>query len=128
MNLTAKLHRAVRPVALLSQRDFALVWASMIFGGIGAQMETVVVGWFVLTLTDSPFLVGLATSTRIAANFLAVYAGTLADRTRRQVLLAAVQFIVGVVSLGMVSLILSGHLQTWHIFAPTLAGGLARMF
>ena len=91
-------------------------------------METVVVGWFVLTLTNSPFLVGLATSTRIAANFLAVFAGTLADRMRRHLLLAFVEFILGGLGLVMVLLILSGHLQTWHIFILTLAGGLVRMF
>jgi len=87
-----------------------------------------VLGWFVLTLTDSPFLVGLAVSTRVGANFLAVFAGALADRMRRQFLLASVQLTVGLLSLVMVFLIFSGHLQTWHIFALTLASGLARMF
>ena len=100
----------------------------MAFAGIGGQMEAVVLGWFVLTLTDSPFLVGLAVSTRVGANFLAVFAGALADRMRRQLLLASVQLIVGLLSLAMVFLIFSGHLQTWHIFALTLASGLARMF
>ncbi len=100
----------------------------MTFVGIGSQVEAIVLGWFVLTLTDSPFLVGLAVSTRIAANFLAVFAGALADRMRRQLLLASVQLIVGLVSLVMVFLILSENLQTWHIFALTLAGGLVRVF
>ena len=91
-------------------------------------METVVLGWFILTLTDSPFLVGLATSTRIAANFLAVFAGVLADRMPRQILLAIVEFMACIVSLVMVVLIVTGHLEVWQIFALTLAGGLARMF
>jgi hypothetical protein len=33
-------------------------------------MEVVVLGWFVLTLTDSPFLVGLVSGARMGLNFL----------------------------------------------------------
>ena len=128
MNFTSRLNHLFQPLSILTQRNFALVWLSLVFVGIGSQMETVVLGWFILTLTDSPFLVGLATSTRIAANFLAVFAGVLADRMPRQILLAIVEFAVCSVSLVMVILILSGRLEVWQIFALTLAGGLARMF
>jgi len=128
LNVTLRLNHLIRPLSILTQRNFALVWLSLVFVGIGSQMETVVLGWFILTLTDSPFLVGLATSTRIAANFLAVFAGVLADRMPRQILLAIVEFTACIVSLLMVILILTGHLEVWQIFALTLAGGLARMF
>ena len=47
--------------------------------GMGTQMETLVVAWFVLTKTNSPFLVGLVSSVRLFANFLALFAGALAD-------------------------------------------------
>jgi hypothetical protein len=33
-------------------------------------MEVVVLGWFVLTLTDSPLLVGLVSGARMGLNFL----------------------------------------------------------
>ncbi len=51
-------------------------------GGMGAQMESVVMAWFVLTLTNSPFLVGLASSARLAANALALFAGALPTACR----------------------------------------------
>jgi len=100
----------------------------MMMGGMGAQMETVVAAWFVLTLTDSPFLVGLAGSARLAANILALFAGAIADRLPRHLLLAAVGFIMSSLGLLMLVLLLTGLLEVWHIFAITFASGLARIF
>ena len=61
-------------------------------GGMGAQMEMVVLGWFVLNLTNSPFLVGLVGSSRLAANILALFAGVVTDKLPRHLLLAGVGF------------------------------------
>jgi MFS family permease len=100
----------------------------MTLAGMGSQMEMVVLGWFVLTLTDSPFLVGLVAAARMGLNFLALFAGAVADRVRRQRLLATVEFVVASLGLVMLSLLLSGLLEVWHIFAITLVAGLVRMF
>ena len=97
-------------------------------GGLGAQMEAVVLAWFVLTLTDSPFLVGLATSARIAANFLALFSGAIIDRVSRQLVLSIVEFIMALLALVMLALIMSDWLAVWHIFALTFLVGLARLF
>lgn len=91
-------------------------------------MEAVVLAWFVLTLTDSPFLVGLATSARIAANFLALFSGAIIDRVSRQLVLSIVEFIMALLALVMLALIMSGWLAVWHIFALTFLVGLARLF
>jgi MFS family permease len=95
---------------------------------MGAQMETVVLGWFVLTLTDSPFLVGLVSAARMGLNFLALFAGAIADRVSRQLLLTTVEFVMASLGLMMFGLILSGLLEVWHIFIITMVGGLISMF
>lgn len=91
------------------------------------QMETVALAWYVLVLTDSPFLVGLIASARMGFNFLALFAGAIADRLPRHRLLAGVEFVMSLLSLVMLGLILSGLLEVWHIFALTLFGGLVRL-
>ena len=48
--------------------------------GMGNQMEQVVLGWYALALTDSPFMVGLVGSARMGLNFLALFTGAIADR------------------------------------------------
>ena len=128
MKLTATLHRAAYPLAVLRQRDFGLVWASMTLAAMGTQMEAVVLGWYVLTLTDSPFLVGLISAARMGLNFLALFAGAIADRVRRQRLLATVEFVMTSLGLVILLLILTDWLEVWHLFAVTAAAGLVRMF
>ncbi|HLF05220.1 MAG TPA: MFS transporter, partial [Dehalococcoidia bacterium] len=91
-------------------------------------MEVLVLGWYVLTLTDSPFLVGLVAAARNGLNFLALFAGAIADRVNRQSLLTAVEFIMASLGLIMLGLILSGRLEVWHIIVVTLVNGLVRMF
>jgi MFS family permease len=112
----------------LRQRNFGLVWLSITLAGMGSQMEAVVLAWFVLTLTDSPFLVGLVSAARMGLNFLALFAGAIADRMSRQLLLTAVEFVMACIGLLMLGLILTGLLQVWHIFIITLFSGLVRMF
>jgi MFS family permease len=91
-------------------------------------MEAVVLGWFVLTLTDSSFLVGLIWAARMSLNMLALFAGAIADRVPRRRLLAVVEFMMATMGLVMLGLILSGLLDVWHIFAITVVVGMVRVF
>ena len=100
----------------------------MTMAGMGSQMENIVLGWYVLELTDSPLLVGLIASARMALNFMAVLAGAVADRLPRQRLLATVEWTMALLGVGMLVLIFSGLLEVWHIFAITVAAGLTRLF
>ena len=128
LNLTGTLHRATVPLSIFRQRNFSLLWTSMTLVGMGNQMEQVVLGWYVLTLTDSPFLVGLVGSARMALNFLALFTGAIADRVPRQRLLAGVEFSMALLGTGMVVLIISDRLEVWHLYAITLLGGVIRLF
>jgi len=112
----------------LCQRNFALLWSSMALSGTAMQMEAVALGWLVLIRTDSPFLVGSIASARMALNFLALFSGAVADRMPRHLLVAAVMFIVSLLGLVMFTLLQSGRLEVWHIFALVLVGGLVRLF
>jgi MFS family permease len=95
---------------------------------MGNQTEVLVLGWLVLVTTDSPLYLGLVTAARLGLNPMALFAGAIADRVPRQILLATVEFIMGGLGLLMLALIVSGELAVGHIFAITLAGGLARIF
>ncbi len=128
MRLTATLARASTPLGIFRYRNFALVWCSTALVGMGTQMESAVLGWFVLTLTDSPFLVGSIAAARMALNFMALFAGAISDRLPRNLLLMSVEFIMGSMGILMLALILTGRLEVWHIFAITLFMGVIRLF
>ncbi|MDA1129137.1 MAG: MFS transporter [Chloroflexi bacterium] len=128
MKIAAPLNLAASPLSIFRYRNFVLVWSSTTLVGMGTQMEAAVLGWFVYTLTDSPFLVGLIAAARMALNFLALFAGAIADRLPRNLLLAAVEFIMAALGILMLALILTGRLEVWHIFAITMLMGMARIF
>ena len=77
--------------SLLRLGDFRCLGAGMVLSSIGMMGEVVVLGWLALTLTDSPFLVGVAMGARaLPLFFVGVPAGALADRLpRHQLLIAA---------------------------------------
>ena len=128
MRLTGTLTRASTPLGVFRHRNFSFVWGSTALVGIGTQMESAVLGWFVLTLTDSPFLVGSIAAARMALNFLALFAGAISDRLPRNLLLMSVEFIMGSMGILMLALILTDLLEVWHIFAITLFMGVVRLF
>ena len=123
-----KLGRAAGPINILRQRNFGLIWSAMTMSQMGSQMETVVVVWYVLNLTDSPFLVGLTATARLGFNFLALLAGATADIVPRRTLMMIVQAVLAALALVMLVLIVSGQIEVWHIFIVTLGAGLARIF
>ena len=128
MRLTGTLTRASTPLGVFRHRNFSFVWGSTALVGIGTQMESAVLGWFVLTLTDSPFLVGSIAAARMALNFLALFAGAISDRLPRNLLLMSVEFVMGLMGILMLALILTDLLEVWHIFAITLFMGVVRLF
>ena len=79
---------------------------------MGTQMEVLVIGWFVLTMTDSPFLVGAVSAARMSLNLLALLAGAVADRVPKQRVLATVEFLMAGFAALMIVLILTGLLET----------------
>ena len=91
-------------------------------------METVVVVWYVLNLTDSPLLVGLTASARMGFNFLALFAGATADIVPRRTLLVIVEALLAALAVLMLTLIFTGLIEVWHVFVITLLSGLARIF
>ena len=127
-NLAANLGRAVRPISILRQRNFGLIWSAITISQMGSQIEMIVVVWYVLNLTDSPFLVGLTASARMGFNFLALFAGATADLVPRRTLMIIIQAVLAFLALVMLVLIVSGQIEVWHIFIVTLAAGLARIF
>lgn len=85
-------------------------------------------GWYVLTLSENPFLVGLTWTARMSLNIFALFAEAIADLLPRNRILATVEFIIAALGLITILLIMSGRLQVWHIFGIAMAAGVVRVF
>ncbi len=67
-------------------RDFRHLWLSGAVQSVGMGMEFVALGWLVLDITGSPFMVGVASAARMAPFFfLGLVSGAVADRVERRV-------------------------------------------
>ena len=73
-------------MASFRYRDFRHLWLSSVVQSVGMGMEFVALGWLVLDVTDSPFMVGVASAARMAPFFfLGLVSGAVADRVERRV-------------------------------------------
>ncbi|HMA00888.1 MAG TPA: MFS transporter, partial [Gemmatimonadaceae bacterium] len=66
---------------LIKHRNFRIFWFGQTGSLVGTWMQQVALGWVVLQITNSPFLVGLeAAAGSLPVLFFTLYAGVLADR------------------------------------------------
>ena len=77
-----------------------------------------------LELTDSPLMVGIVTSSKMAGYIAAPFMGVIADRMdRRMLLIIAAGVNLAVASL-MLILVALGSLALWHVIALALASSV----
>ncbi len=87
-------------------------------------MEQVALGWLVLQMTDSPFMVGVASAARMAPFFfLGIISGAVADRVDRRVFLRTVTLAGSAVSATMAFLLITDLIQVWHVIALSAVTG-----
>jgi MFS family permease len=106
-------------------RDYRLLWGSSLIHSVGIGMEWVALGWLVFYLTDSPFMVGVAVSARMAPLFfLGVFSGAVADRVDRRLFLRVVTGGSGIV-VGLRALILLADVaNVWYVIGLTAGLGV----
>jgi MFS family permease len=76
----------------LRHRDFALFWTGNFLSNIGTWMQNLALGWLVLEITNSPFLLGLTGFVgSVALLVFTLPGGAIADRLNRRKLMLVTQ-------------------------------------
>jgi MFS family permease len=103
-------------LSILHNRDFLWLWVAGGMSNASRWMETGVLGWLILELTDSPWYVALVGVSR-SAPLLAfgLFAGLMADRTNRWAVMLCTQSVNALVCGVLVVLLLFGTIQPWHV-------------
>src|SRR5207245_5869032 len=79
---------AHRLALTLGTPGFPVLWGATLCSQIGAGMQQVLLGWLVLSLTDSSSMVGVLFAVRSLPNVLVGFAaGAITDRLDRRILL-----------------------------------------
>ena len=112
------------PFSVLFNRNFRILWLAGLFRFHARWMELIVLGWIILEVTNSPFLVGTIGFFRMAAMpFLGLPAGIMADRLNRKLIIVLTEGISAAFSILLFILVASGSIQFWQIAVLTLAMG-----
>jgi len=112
--------------ASLRHADFRYLWSGTVMMSAGQWVQQVTLGWLIYDLTGNSVLLGALNGLR-ALPFLVTgpMAGVAADRLDRRKLLIATQWVLTATAIFFGALVASPYLQVWHIFAFTLATGVA---
>jgi len=111
---------------VLQQRDYALMWSTLLVTALGTQMIAVAVGWQVYGLHRSAFdlgLIGLAEF--VPLPLLALPAGHLADRFSRRLVVAGSLVVEGAVPALLIVVTVAGVNSLWPYLALAFATGVA---
>jgi MFS family permease len=110
--------------AALAVPNFRRYVAGQSISLIGTWVETVAQALLVLRLTHSGTLLGLTTAARyLPVLVFSSYAGLLVDRFPRRRVLLATQLGLGLISLALGLLVLTGSVRLWQVVVLALAFG-----
>ncbi len=110
-------------------RDFRLFWGATLMQSLAMGMEHVALGWLVLEMTNSAFMVGVAAAARMAPFFfLGIVSGAIADRVDRRTCLRLASLAAGIIALITALMLLTETARVWHIILLACAAGAAFSF
>ena len=110
----------------LENKDWSLLWWAGHLWHLAFWMDLIVLGWLVLELTNSPFLVALVGTFRlIPMGFFGILAGSIGDRVPKKRLLLIAQILNLVVTTGFAAILLLGLEEVWIIYVAALLTGSA---
>jgi predicted MFS family arabinose efflux permease len=116
----------ISPFAAFKIRSFRFQWSADAMTTWGSEMETLILGWYILVATDSPFLVGLLGALRFSGTLTAPIVGVIADRMSRKVMLIVLRTGAGISALALLILAVTDLIQPWHVFAIASISGILR--
>ena len=105
-------------------RDFRHLWLSSVVQSVGMGMEFVALGWLVLDVTDSPFMVGVASAARMAPFFfLGLVSGAVADRVERRIAVRWTTLAGALIAALMAAALIADYANILPILALTVGMG-----
>jgi MFS family permease len=120
---------ARRSLGALTHRNFRFFLLGQGVSLIGTWMQSVAQGWLVLTLTNSPFFVGLVAGLgSLGVLAFTLYAGVVADRRDKRRLVVLTQSLSMVLAFALAALVWTHVVTVWHVLALATMLGIVNAF
>ncbi len=121
--------RAAGTFAALRHRNFRLFFFGQMVSLTGTWMQRIAQSWLVLSLTNSPFLLGVVGMLQwLPVLCFSLIGGVVADRVSKRGLIVMTQTIQMLQAFALGALVLSGAVRFWHVAVLAVALGLAAAF
>jgi MFS family permease len=120
---------AGRTFSSFAIRNYRIYFTGLFISFSGTWMQTVALGWLVLTLTGSGSQLGLVIATQfLPILFLGPWGGVIVDRLDKRRILFWTQVLAGTLSIILSALIFTDLIQVWMVYLFGLGLGLSRVF
>jgi len=116
----------VAPFAAFRIRSFRFQWTADAMATWGSEMEILILAWYILVATDSPFLVGVLGALRFSGTLTAPIVGVIADRVSRKVMLMVLRTGAGLSAVALLLLAAFNLIEPWHVFVIAGISGFFR--
>ncbi|MBF0522980.1 MAG: MFS transporter [Candidatus Omnitrophica bacterium] len=113
----------------LKHKNYRLFFGGQSISLVGTWMQMVAMSWLVYRLTNSALLLGIVGFVgQIPSFFLMPFAGVIADRYNRHRILIATQTLAMLQAVALSVLVITEHVEVWHIVVLNLILGLVSSF
>ena len=109
-------------------RSYRFQWGADLLTSWASEMEVLILGWFVLVTTDSPFLLSVLGALHFGGTLVSPYIGVVADRVDRRMMLIILRSAYGGLAAVIMLLGLLGRVEPWQLFVIAGTSGLIRPF
>ncbi len=108
-------------------RNYRILFPANTVSNIGSWAQRIAQDWLVLELTNNNgTYLGLVTAVQFApVLFFSLHGGKLADRFNKRKVLILTNILGGSASLGLGVLVITEHIQLWHVFALAAVLGVS---
>ncbi|MBN9004347.1 MAG: MFS transporter [Rhizobiales bacterium] len=119
---------SARPSALapFRVRNYRFQWPADLFTSWAFEMETLILGWYVLVTTGSVLLLTVVASLTYVGTLIAPLLGVIGDRIGHRNLLASMRAAYMLFSATLMTLALTGTLRPAYVFVIATLAGLVR--
>lgn len=115
-----------RTLAPFEVRSYRFQWPADLLTSWAFEMETIILGWFVLVKTDSVFLLTVFASLQYIGALIAPMFGVAGDRVGRRAMMCGMRAIYAVLAGALMTLGLLDILNAYHVFAIASLMGVIR--
>ena len=107
-------------------RNYRFQWPSDLLTSWAFEIETLVLGWYIMVETGSVLLLTVLASLQYVGTLIAPIFGMIGDRAGHRDLLAAMRFAYTALSATIMTLALTGHLAPLNVMIIVAIMGLVR--